>query len=111
LQLDGDLVGGAVPAQPHDRVVDHRPLRRAPHPGGKHVHPRGTVLSDRSALVRSRHPSVSTTRSSRIPPPANPGTCLACSALSTTLASSTALEPGLSVGTSCVSKPSPWPVR
>src|SRR5260370_2396793 len=37
VQLSGDLVGGAVPAEPHDRVVDHRPLPGPPHPPPNHV--------------------------------------------------------------------------
>src|SRR5260370_13733436 len=37
VRVSGDLVGGAVPAEPHDRVVDHRPLRGAPPPRRKPV--------------------------------------------------------------------------
>src|SRR5205823_3520697 len=35
-QLLGDLVRRAVPAEAHDHVVDHRPLRGAPHAGRQH---------------------------------------------------------------------------
>ena len=71
LQLDRDLFGRAVSAEAHDRVVDHLPLRGAPHPWREHQ-----VLmtrKDRSAWVSTRHPDGSTTTSSSIRTPPKPG--------------------------------------
>src|SRR5947208_357776 len=72
VQLNGDLLGGAVSAKVHDRVVDHLPLRRPPHPWREH---QMLVMtrSDRSALVSTRHPPSSTSTSSSIRTPPKPG--------------------------------------
>src|SRR6266446_723543 len=48
VQLGGYLVGGAMPAQANDRVVDHRPLGCTSHPRGQDGHETGTTRSDLS---------------------------------------------------------------
>src|SRR6266508_2560293 len=53
VQLDGDLLGSAVAAQPHDRVVDHRPLGGAPHPGRQHQMTRSARSAFATDLVNA----------------------------------------------------------
>src|SRR4029077_15660809 len=67
--LASDLVRGPVPTEPHDDVLPHGPLRRVPHAGREHQ----TTRSERSAFVSTRHPRSSTTTSSSILTPPQPG--------------------------------------
>src|SRR5229473_1426669 len=67
-----ELVGGAVTAEPHDGVVDHRSLRGPPHSRREYLTHEGSTRSDRSAVVSSRQPSSSTTTSSSIRTPPQP---------------------------------------
>src|ERR1700681_4882403 len=65
VQLIGNLLGGAVAAEPHDGVINHRPLSRAPHARCEHQES-DTTCNLRSALDSTRHPPDSTTTSSSI---------------------------------------------
>src|SRR5713101_5022875 len=111
MELGRDLVGGAVTAEPHDGVVDHRSLRGPPHSRREYLTHEGSTRSDRSAVVSSRQPSSSTTTSSSIRTPPQPGMYTPGSTVNTIPTSSFVVEPGSSDGSSCVSRPSPWPVR
>src|ERR1700692_3700168 len=72
VQLGGNFLSRAVTAESHDGVVDHRPLSRSPHPWCEHQEDL-TTRRLRSALVSTRQPTVSTTRSSSIRMPPQPG--------------------------------------
>src|SRR5438477_7120553 len=99
VQLERDLFGGAVATQVHDGVVDHLPLRCAPHAWREHQLWLMT-RSDRSAFVSTRHPPSSTTTSSSIRTPPKPGMYTPGSMVNTMPGSSTVWEPGSRLGAS-----------
>src|SRR6266550_7885046 len=72
VELGRYLFRRAVAAEPHDGVVDHGPLRRAPHARGQHQEG-CTTRRLRSELVSTRQPSASRTTSSSIRTPPQPG--------------------------------------
>src|SRR5581483_4372276 len=91
--LLGDLVRGAVAAEPDDGLVDHGPLGRAAH---------GYLIerSDRSEWVSTRAPFDSMTMSSSIRTPPQPVRYSPGSTVATIPASRTSGEPGSRLGSS-----------